>query len=54
MVKKFESLMGKFIWNSSGRILRVALDEVKNDKLLGGLKLPCLANMADALLFHSA
>ena len=51
MVKKFESLMGKFIWNSSGRILRVALDEVKNDKLLGGLKLPCLASMADALLF---
>ena len=51
MVKKFESLMGKFIWNSSGRILRVALDEVKNEKSAGGLKLPCLASMADALLF---
>ena len=51
MVKKFESLMGKFIWNSSGRILRVALDEIKNEKSAGGLKLPCLASMADALLF---
>ena len=51
MVKKFESLMGKFIWNSSGRILRVALDEIKNEKSAGGLKLPCLSSMADALLF---
>ena len=51
MVKKFESLMGKFIWNYSGKVLRVALDELKNEKSAGGLKLPCLASMADALLF---
>ena len=50
IVKKFESLMGKFIWNRSGRILRVALDEIKNRKLDGGLQLPCLASMADSLL----
>ena len=42
--------MGKFIWNRSGRILRVALDEIKNRKLDGGLQLPCLASMADSLL----
>ena len=51
MVKKFESLMGKFIWNFSGKVLRIALDEIKNDKSAGGLKLPCLASMADSLLF---
>merc|ERR1712240_325663 len=50
VVKKFESLMGKFIWSKSGRILRVALDEIKNRKLDGGLQLPCLASMADSLL----
>ena len=47
MVKKFESLMGKFIWNFSGKVLRIALDEIKNEKSVGGLKLPCLASMAD-------
>merc|ERR1712002_629615 len=51
VVKKFESLMGNYIWSKSGRILRIALDEIKNNKLDGGLKLPCLASMADSLLF---
>ena len=50
MVKKFESLMGKFIWQGSGKVLRVALDELKNDHLAGGLGLPCLATMSAALL----
>ena len=50
MVKKFESLMGKFIWQGSGKILRVALDELKNDYLSGGLNLPCFATMSNALL----
>merc|ERR1712121_152451 len=50
VVKKFESLMGKFIWSKSGKILRIALDEIKNRKLDGGLQLPCLASMADSLL----
>ena len=50
MVKKFESLMGKFIWQGSGRILRVALGDLKNDHLAGGLNLPCLATMSSALL----
>ena len=51
VVKKFESLMGNFIWNKSGKILRIALDEIKNKKLDGGLQLPCLASMADSPLF---
>ena len=32
VVKKFESLMGKYLWNFSGRILRVAIEEMKNKK----------------------
>ena len=51
VVKKFESLIGKYIWNFSGRIMRVAIDELKNKKVEGGLNLPCLASMADSLLF---
>ena len=51
VVKKFESLMGKYLWNFSGKILRVATDEMKNKKMEGGLNLPCLASMADSLLF---
>ena len=50
-VKKFESLIGKYLWNFSGRIMRVAIDELKNKKVEGGLNLPCLASMADSLLF---
>merc|ERR1712002_605716 len=51
VVKKFESLMGKYIWNFTGKILRVAIDEMKNKKNEVGLNLPCLASMADSLLF---
>ena len=51
VVKKFESLIGKYIWNFSGRVLRVAIDDLKNKKVKGGLNLPCLASMADSLLF---
>ena len=48
MIKKMESLIGKFVWK--GRILRVALEELKNDYLEGGLKLPCIATMNDSLI----
>ena len=30
VVKKFEQLMGKYLWNFSGKVLRVAIDEIKN------------------------
>ena len=43
--------MGKYLWNFSGKTLRVAINEMKNKKMEGGLNLPCLASMADALLF---
>merc|ERR1712208_201060 len=51
VIKKFESLMGKYLWNFTGKVLRVAINEMKNKKLEGGLNLPCLASMADSLLF---
>ena len=47
-VKKFEAAMGKFIWK--GRILKVALGELKNDHMSGGLNLPCVKTMNDSLL----
>jgi len=50
MVKKFETLIGKFIWNFSGKILRVSIDDMKNHRLSGGMQLPCLANMANSLM----
>ena len=49
-VKKFESLIGRFIWKRSGKILRVVIAELKNDHLSGKLNVPCLATMGDALL----
>ena len=48
MVKKFESIIGKFIWK--GRLLRVALAEIKNSKMKGGLDLVCLQSMSSSLL----
>ena len=43
--------MGNSFVYFSGKILRVSIDEMKNKKLEGGLNLPCLASMADSLLF---
>ena len=43
--------MGKYLWIFTGKTLRVAIDEMKNKKIKGGLNLPCLASMADSLLF---
>ena len=48
-VKKIESIIGKFIWSGSG-LLRIALDELKNDKGSGGLNLPCILSMNKALM----
>ena len=50
MVKKFEKLMGKFIWNFTGKILRVSMNDLKNTRLSGGLQLPCIERMANSLL----
>ena len=49
-VKKFETVINKFIWSRPYSALKVAFDELKNKKLDGGLQLPCLATMGQALL----
>ena len=33
VIKKFKKLMGKYLWDWSEKILRVAIDEIKNKKL---------------------
>ena len=50
MVKKFEREIGKFIWNASGRLLRVSLDDLKNPSCRGGLGVPCIVSMSKSLL----
>ena len=50
MVRKFESVIGKFLWNSSGRLLRVSLGEVKNSFEKGGLGLTCIWSMCQSLM----
>ena len=42
--------MGKFIWNQTGKLMRVSLNDIKNSKLTGGLNLPCIEKMASSLL----
>ena len=49
-VQKFESIMGRFIWNSSGWLLRVSMEEIKNGRLYGGLGLVCLESMCQSLM----
>ena len=42
MSRKFEKTIGKFIWASSGQVLKVALHDLKLPFNRGGLKLPCV------------
>ena len=49
-VKSFETIIRKFIWKGSFSVMKVALDELKNKKLKGGLQLPCLSTMGRSLL----
>ena len=49
MARKFETLLGKFIWGS-GWLLRVALEEVKLKPEKGGLNLACVSRMCSSLL----
>ena len=50
MIRKFEKEMGKFLWNASGKILRVSMDELKNCQEKGGLGLPCLLSRSKSLM----
>ena len=47
---KFEKLMGKFIWTSSGKIMRVSIEELKLPYDRGGLALTCVHTMSKSLL----
>ena len=47
---KFEKLMGQFIWKSSGKLLRVAIKELKLPYERGGLALTCIHTMSSSLL----
>ena len=49
LVKKMESIIGKYLWAGSG-VLRVALEDLKNNKINGGLNLPCIATMNKSLM----
>lgn len=40
MVKKFEKDLGKFVGTSSGKVLRVSIDELKNSVGKGGWGCP--------------
>ena len=44
---KFEALIRSFLWR--GHLEKLQIDEVKNDKLEGGLSLGCVQSKADAL-----
>ena len=48
--KKFESLMGRFLW--AGKLERLQVDEVKNPRSSGGLSLPCVWSKANALFLR--
>ena len=50
MVRKFEKEMGKFLWTSSGKVLRVSMEELKNSKENGGLGLPCILSRNKSLM----
>ena len=49
-VKKFESLMGSFLW--FGRLERLQFDELKNPVLAGGLAVPCFASESHSLFLR--
>ena len=50
VVQKMESLIGNFIWKSSGGLLRVAMSELHNDLQRGGLNLVCITVMCNSTI----
>ena len=49
-IKKVETSIGKFLWSSTGRLLRVSLADIKNSRDNGGLGLTCLASKGKSLM----
>ena len=50
IARNIEKVIGKFLWSASGRILRIAFDELKNPPEKGGCGLTCIKSMAQSLL----
>ena len=50
--KKFESLMGRFLW--AGKLERLQIDELKNLSSAGGLGLQCVFSKSNALFLSQA
>ena len=50
IARKIEKVIGKFLWSASGKILRIALEELKNPAEKGGCGLVCIKSMAQSLL----
>ena len=50
VVNQIERIVGKFLWKSTGKILRIPLDEIKNPVEKGGLGLLCVTAMSKSLL----
>jgi len=51
-VKQFEQKLRQFLW--MGQLEPLALDEVKNHPLAGGLGIPCIQNKCDALFIRQS
>ena len=49
-ISKIERAIGKFIWSSSGKILRVSLSDLKLSPTRGGLGLTCMSSMGKSLM----
>lgn len=54
MASKIEQVTGKFIWALSGKILRVAFEEMVLPLIKGGLGLKCIRKMSNCLLLTQA
>ena len=50
IARNIEKVIGRFLWSASGRILRIAFDELKNPPEKGGCGLNCIKSMAQSLL----
>ena len=44
-IKRVDMSVGKFLWNLSGKLLRVSLQDIKLPKSRGGLGLICLSSI---------
>ena len=53
LCKRIETIIGRFLWASSGKVLKVAIDELKLPLTRGGLNLTCIYAMSRSLRLSS-